>query len=258
MTTSLARLCVSHGIEPTYVDVDDVERRVSEDTLRALAEAFGIDASVAKRPAGIDEALRETTPPQCYVPEELMQARVWGLTCQLPGLTSARNLGIGDFADLEDFCRVAAAAGADFVGLNPLHALFWSDPGRYSPFSPSNRSMLNPLYLAVDRIDGYDGLREDEDRGAARLRQPALVDHPAVSRLKDGILRRLFGRFQETGAGRADFDVFCGRGGEALLAHARFETVSAAMVEEGRGAGWMRFAPPRRSIKAKHRRAREQ
>ena len=181
MTASLARLCVTHGIEPSYVDIDGIERTVSEDTMRALAEAFGIGAPAAKRPAGIDEVLRETSPPQCYVPEDLTQARVWGLTCQLPGLVSARSLGIGDFADLEDFCRIAGAAGADFVGLNPLHAMFWSDPARFSPFSPSNRSMLNPLYLAVDRIDGYDGLREEEEAEAARLRQPVLVDHPALS-----------------------------------------------------------------------------
>lgn len=239
MTTSLVRLCASHGIEPVYLDIEGVKRAVSEETLRALVEAFGIDAPSRKPPAGIDEALREAKPPQCYVSEDLSRTRIWGLTCQLPGLASARNLGIGDFADLEEFCRVAGAAGADFVGLNPLHAMFWSDPGRYSPFSPSNRSMLNPLYLAVDWIDGYEDLHEEEMEEAARLRKRALVDNPAVSRLKDEILRRLFDRFQATSASRPDFDAFCERGGEPLLAHAWFETVSAAMVAEGRGAGWM-------------------
>ncbi|MEX2615123.1 MAG: 4-alpha-glucanotransferase [Alphaproteobacteria bacterium] len=239
MTDSIVRLCTSYGIETTYVDVDGIERTVSDETLRALVDAFGIKAPAAKPPAGIDEALLEATPPQCYVPDTLTLSRAWGLTCQLQGLASARNLGIGDFADLEDLCRIAGAAGADFIGLNPLHAMFWSDPSRYSPFSPSNRNMLNPLYLAADWIDGFCGLRDEEAYEAARLRETALVDHPAVSKLKDGILRRLFARFQATGVSRSEYDAFCNRGGEQLLTHAWFETVSWSMVEKGCGAGWL-------------------
>ncbi|HUF57482.1 MAG TPA: 4-alpha-glucanotransferase, partial [Thermohalobaculum sp.] len=135
MNDALARLCAAHGIASSYVGIDDVERAVPQETLERLAALFSLSETAAGAPPGIAEARAEAAPARCHVPEALREARVWGLTCQLSSLTSERNLGIGDFADLGEFCRVAAEEGADFVGLNPLHALFWSDPDRISPFS---------------------------------------------------------------------------------------------------------------------------
>lgn len=238
MKRGLARLCASHGIQPSYLDMDGVERSVPEDTLAALAEVFGLDRPAREPPASIDEALAEPAAPRCHIPRALRKARLWGLTCQLPSLASSRNLGMGDFADLAALCRLAAAEGADFLGLNPLHALFWSDPGRISPFFPSNRRFLNPLYIAVDWVEGFTGLRPAEARAAARLRRPPLIDIPAVARLKDRVLRRLFEAYPWDGGSRRAFRRFCKAGGDALRAHALFEALSEAMVAEGHGAGW--------------------
>ena len=80
----------------------------------------------------------------CYVPDWLKDGRCWGIGCQLYSLRSARNWGIGDFEDLARLAEIAAAAGADFVGVNPLHALFMAEPERASPFSPSNRAVPEP------------------------------------------------------------------------------------------------------------------
>lgn len=238
MTDALARLCSSHGIAPRYVGIDGVERTVPDETLARLAELFTIAETGAGAPPGISEARAEPDPPRCYVPQPLVGARIWGLTCQLPALTSDRNLGIGDFADLAAFCRVAADEGADFVGLNPLHALFWSDLGRVSPFSPSNRRFLNPLYLALDWMQGFEGLTHDEAAEAARLRTAPLVDAPGVARLKDRLLRRLFQRFRAASGGDPSFRRFVEDGGPALEGHATFEAISHEMVAEGYGAGW--------------------
>ena len=237
MTRDLARLCASHGIEPSYVGFDGDEHDVSEETLAALAEIFEIEGP-GTPPAGIAEARAEPDPPRCHVPDPLEDALAWGLTCQLPSLASERNLGMGDFADLAALARLAAAEGADFLGLNPLHALFWSDPARVSPFSPSNRRLLNPLYLAPEWIAGFDGLTEEEAREAARLRDTPLVDVPAVARLKDRVLRRLFARFPHDPEHRAAFAAFRAAGGGALESHALFEALSGHMVAEGHGAGW--------------------
>lgn len=239
MKSAIARLCASHGIEPSYQDADGAERPIAQETLRALADALGIHAPAPRRPAGIAEARAETASPLCHVPRGLRRARIWGVTCQLSSLASKRNLGIGDFADLAALCRTLAATGADFVGLNPLHALFWSDSARVSPFSPSNRSFLNPMYLALDWIEGFAGLTAEEERQAKRLRQPALIDALAVAALKGGILRRLFATFPWGRRSTSSFEKFCADRGEALLNHARFEALSAEMVSQGHGAGWL-------------------
>ncbi len=244
MSRDLAALCASHGIEPTFIDMNGVERSVPEETLTALAAAFGIDSRVRHSPPDIVQAGAETAPSECYVPEGLRDARVWGLTCQLPSLASARNLGMGDFADASTLCRTAAAEGADFLGLNPLHALFWSDPTRVSPFYPSNRRLLNPLYIAVDWIEGFAGLSPEEQSEADRLRQTALIDVAGVMRLKDRLLRRLYQRFPWDDRHRDAYASFCADGGDSLAAHALFEAISETMTAGGTGAGWPAWPAP--------------
>jgi 4-alpha-glucanotransferase len=160
------------------------------------------------------------------------------VACQLYGLRSRRNWGIGDFEDLARFAEIAAAAGADFVGVNPLHALFLAAPERCSPFSPSNRQFLNPLYIAIDKVPGYERLRDVVDLPAPR--ETALVDYVRVGSLKARVLERFFQIFQAQGddALSEDFERFCIERGQPLYLHALFETLSQAMSQQGHGATW--------------------
>jgi 4-alpha-glucanotransferase len=240
--SALARLCASHGIEPSYLGLDRREHMVPEATLAAFARIFGLTEENPSPPAGIAEAREERDAPHCFVPDGLRDARAWGLTCQVPSLRSGRGLGMGDFVDLAALAEIAAAEGADFLGVNPLHAMFWSDAGRVSPFSPSNRRLLNPLYVAPEWVDGFDGLRADEAEEACRLRDLTLLDGRAVGALKGRVLRRLF----EGAPSDAEFDAFCREGGPTLEAHALFETVSGIMAENGHGVGWMGWPAPYR------------
>ena len=66
----------------------------------------------------------------------LKEGRCWGVACQLYSLCSPRNAGIGDFEDLARFAEITAEAGADFVGVNPLHALFLAAPSAAAPSRP--------------------------------------------------------------------------------------------------------------------------
>src|SRR5690606_6417675 len=114
-----------------------------------------------------------------------------GISLQLYELRSQRNWGIGDFADLRDVCAMAASAGADFIGLSPLHALFLSEPARCSPYSPSSRVFLNPLYIAVDKVEGFDPSFVDSADLAA-VRSGDVVNYQAVTDLKLAVLRRIW------------------------------------------------------------------
>ena len=217
----------AYGIQPDYELVGGKMQTAPDDTLRGLLEAFGADTLP---PLKTVPRLVAPAGARCHVPAE---GRLWGIALQLYQLRSARNWGIGDFADLEVLAARAARAGAAFLGLNPLHAMFLSDPARCSPFSPSNRRFLNPLYLAVDRVPGFRPDMADEAR-LRNLRAAPLVDYPGVAAVKMAALRAIWA------AGDARLpDDFVAEGGADLRRHALFEVVSAEMVATGHGPGWL-------------------
>ena len=176
---------------------------------------------------------------RCYLPSWLDAQPIWGITLQLYEVRSNRNWGVGDFCDLMTACDIAAEAGADFVGLNPLHALFMADPERCSPFSPSSRRFLNPIYIAVDEVEGY--IPSDAVSGKTRtLRETDIVDYREVAALKMAVLRRIWTDRAETqSSGTRDaFRRFCEEKGEPLRLHALFEALSMEMVARGFASGW--------------------
>lgn len=88
----------------------------------------------------------------------------WGVTLPLYGLRTADAGGYGDYADLADAVAGLGRAGADFVGINPVHAGFSSDPAAFSPYSPSSRQRLNIAHVAVPGWAGTPGALIDYAR----------------------------------------------------------------------------------------------
>ncbi|MCE6961517.1 4-alpha-glucanotransferase [Cereibacter sphaeroides] len=230
MTETIEERAARVAIQPSYHALGGEFIRPPVETLRRLLEAFGIPPE-GPMPEGQMPVLRGPEGEACFMPEGEM--RLWGIAAQLYQIRSGRNWGIGDFADLCELARIAGAVGADFIGLNPLHALFLANPAHTSPFSPSNRRFLNPLYIAVDRVPGYRP--EMAPDSLAALRAPELVDYPAVAEAKLAALRVLW---QARPHDPADFARFREEGGDLLHRHALFEAISARMAAEGHGAGW--------------------
>ncbi|MBV9549834.1 MAG: 4-alpha-glucanotransferase, partial [Alphaproteobacteria bacterium] len=84
------------------------------------------------------------TPPRAFRPDR----KVWGVAAQLYALRGSP--GFGDFGALGRFSEQAAGAGADAIMLSPVHAL---PPGGVSPYSPTSRRFLNPLYIPASGRD---------------------------------------------------------------------------------------------------------
>jgi (1->4)-alpha-D-glucan 1-alpha-D-glucosylmutase len=176
-------------------------------------------------------------PQQCYKPPALAnEGRVWGITAQLYGVRSARNWGIGDFTDLGDLLAFTAQAGGQVVGVNPLHALFPDNPAHISPYSPSQRSFVDVLYIDVEAVPEFTGCKEAQRRVAgadfqarlAGLRNTAWVDYPGVAAAKFEILELLFAHFRKAGGARAtNFAAWRAAQGEAIERHAQFEALQA-------------------------------
>ena len=233
----LVALCAAHGIDDGYWAIDGNYYATPTGSLAAIAEALRIGDAEPTRMATIREAL-ETGGGGAHVPAILRDARIWGFACQLGSLRSRRNLGMGDLADLAELCRIAGAMGADFVGLNPLHALFSANPAHASPFSPSNRLMWNPLYLALDWIEGWEALPDGLRTVPPGLREGDLVDPVAVTAHKRMVATRLYDAYPWTDALQREFDAYVRRGDGTLEAHALFDALSRHMVSRGHGAGW--------------------
>ena len=251
MTGTLDDLAAAYGIAVTYEGLDGSEHTVPDQTKIGILAAMGVAAdtedaleqALAEAPHPSAEAMEPQQGVRCFWPDWLGgQQTTWGIALQLYALRSARNWGIGDFADLARFVVVAAGAGADFVGINPLHAMFASDPERRSPFFPSNRRFLNPLYIAADEVPCFSAAMVDEAAIEA-ARAPDLVDYRAVAVLKFGTLWRLWPVWCDALGlpaeySHAAFEAFRREGGEPLRRHALFEALSVDRVSKGEGSGW--------------------
>ena len=234
----LVALCNAHGIDDAFWGIDGVYREAPTETLAALADALNIREAEPTHRATIHEALEDGDGPRAFVPDALRDQRAWGFACQLGSLRSERNAGMGDFEDLRQLVHVLGGMGADFVGLNPLHALFTANPHHASPFSPSNRSWLNPIYIALDKVEGYETLPHSLRDTPAKLREGDLIDLAAVAKHKMAVLRTLFEDFPWNDETTTSFARFRKEGDASLQDHALFEALSHRMVATGSGAGW--------------------
>ncbi|MBC6903884.1 4-alpha-glucanotransferase [Saccharophagus sp. K07] len=135
-------------------------------------------------------------PSQAYTPEWVTEEKhPWGIIVQLYTLRSARNWGIGDFTDLKLLITEAAAAGADMIGLNPLHALRIPVENHCSPYSPSDRRFLNPLYIDPEVEPEYQKKPGDMLPILVRLRAQDKVPYAAVYSTKMSVFREMYAVF---------------------------------------------------------------
>ena len=187
------------------------------------------------------EATLIVAPRRCWVPAALREgARLWGTTAQIYSLRSARNLGIGDYIDVADVALGTGELGGSFLGLSPVHALFSADRTKISPYSPSSRLFLEPIFIDPTAVHGFedsDAARIFADANVrervAALRDDPLVDHGAAWEVKRRLLDLLWADFKSRGD-QSTFEGFRRKGGDALLAHATFEALSEHFRNEGR------------------------
>ena len=180
------------------------------------------------------------TPAQCMPVNDL---RVWGMCVQLYALRSSNNWGIGDFGDLLSAIDSLATQGADFIGLNPLHALYLDSPTRISPYSPSSRSYLNSMYLHIQAMHDYQHSNTARavvespqfQSTLGELRASEWVDYAAIAKLKKTLFEHVFGHFSKqhihAHSDRAkQFNEFRQSQGEALRQHALYEALPSLRV----------------------------
>lgn len=159
-------------------------------------------------------------PARCPAPPP---GRTWGWSAQLYATRSGASWGVGDFADLRSLVDWAGDNGAGFVLLNPLHAPAPGPVPEPSPYFPSSRCFLNPLYIRVEDVPGAADLPEIASLAvkAKALNTERLIDRRIVWALKSEALETLFSRSEQAG-GDQSFEEYIRQRGKVLDGYTSF------------------------------------
>jgi 4-alpha-glucanotransferase len=217
-----------HWVDPRLVD----GRQVGEATFEVPADLpLGWHTLHASSDSLTAEAALVVTPARLDLPAPLAQGeRCWGFMTQLYAVRSRRSWGLGDLADLAELAVWSGAdLGADFVLVNPLHA---AEPvGRMepSPYLPTTRRFVNPVYIRVEDVPevaympaAERQLLEWQAESAQATNASGALDRDAVWAAKRSALETLsllprtlardrgFEQFRaEQGQGLVDFATWC-------------------------------------------------
>ena len=185
------------------------------------------------------------TPGRCFQPEPFTRHKQWGIALQLYALRSDRNWGIGDFTDLGNTLSYLASVGADFIGLNPIHALYPAMPESASPYSPSSRRWLNISYIDVEAMPGFANCSRTKALVEApgfvsqisEQRSKDYVDYSGVMQLKLPAMKSLYQWFSEQKSTTAKdinkaFKQFKLQGGDSLLQLALYDALHAHLYQQ--------------------------
>ncbi len=219
------------GIEASYQDAFGTLQETDADTIALLRERIGVPperaatlvleagqtpavaAGVLALEDGTEQAVRGqlpadlplgyhtlhsdggaqaiiVCPPTCYLPTGW---RAWGLATQLYAARSRHSWGMGDLADLRGLADWSAERGAEMLLVNPLCAAAPTVPQQASPYFPTTRRFLSPLYLRIEELPGAEAADLEALAAAGRgLNERSELDRDAVWRLKLGALGRIW------------------------------------------------------------------
>ena len=179
-------------------------------------------------PSGAASCPLVVTPDRLAPPAGPADRQRWGFMAQLYSVRSQASWGMGDLADLAELVDWSARdLGADFLLVNPLHAAEPAGHMEASPYLPTTRRFVNPVYVRVEDVREVAYLTPEQrariEAAAAGLRpqnaSTAEIDRDAVWTAKKDALGLVFAA-PRSAARQAAFDAFCEREGVGLAGFA--------------------------------------
>lgn len=174
------------------------------------------------------------TPRRLELHPDLADRQSWGFAAQLYAVRSESSWGLGDLADLAELADWSGRdLGADFVLINPLHAAEVTGRMEPSPYLPTTRRFVNPVYIRVEDIR-ETGYLVSTDRALVGWQAEALrasnrrsdeLDRDEVWAAKKAALETVF-RAGRTPARQSSFDAFRAREGPGLRDYATWCALS--------------------------------
>jgi 4-alpha-glucanotransferase len=173
-----------------------------------------------------------------------------GLLVPIFSMRSTASWGIGELPDLAPLADWLASGGFDRLMILPLGTM---TPGEPSPYSAASTMAIDPIYIALDRVDefaragGQARLSATARQAIERARASRAVDYAAVTVAKEEALRVAFDYFVGEDwthhTKRAESLVsYVGRERWWLDDYALFRALTTAMA----GARWLDWPAPLR------------
>ena len=180
-------------------------------------------------------------PDKCYSAEAVSNGKLWGYALQLYSLKSKHNWGVGDFTDLQKFVKMCGKTGAAIIGLNPLNVLFHDYPENASPYSSISRLFLNPIYIDVEKVLGFDKCIADTLLDEIKdAKEGELIDYTKVYNLKIKALKKLFAYLKTQPSYMQKLADFIKLKGYDLETLATFQAIYHEQKQKG-NCGWMNW-----------------
>lgn len=227
------------GIHSVWWTVEGERHDVSIATKRALLKAMGLAVETA---GDVAESLRrlrnmpEQAPDEqkCFLSPALAEReKIFGLASHLYALRDKTPSALGNLSTLISFKETAHEAGAAFAGINPLHHLFPTDRSRASPYQPSDRRFIDPIYIDIDAVAA--------GKPQARIAELSRLRHVDYEKAWPAIKDALATAFTDVSRRKPEtswrsFQTFCAEQGAALHHHAVFEVIAdrAGTVERAK------------------------
>lgn len=156
--------------------------------------------------------------------------KVTGVMSQIYSVRSSKSWGMGDFNDLGATAEVVAKhAHADFILINPLHAAEPFPPTEDSPYLPTTRRFINPIYIRVEDIPETAGLdadlQEDIRQMAAEFQalntSDSMIERNPIFQAKLQVLHEIY-HVVRTPERQKAFEDYCDLEGKGLDDFARW------------------------------------
>ncbi|GHA86088.1 hypothetical protein GCM10009069_06620 [Algimonas arctica] len=229
------------GLHEGFRDISGHWHAMTDVTRDALLTALDIDLTRPVLQSSNQTQDNDTPIATVFGAEKLTTlGGVWGVTTALYALHSQQSWGIGDFETLAQLAEGLAPTGCDFIGINPVHALFPGAPHLFAPYSVSSREFLNIMHIAPDQLPEWEGSKPE-------ISTPEFVDYATVYTAKSAAFARAFSSFcslPDDHPRQIAFSAYKLLRGAALSQHALYDVLFEQLPEERQTyAGWRNFAP---------------
>ncbi|ALC06458.1 4-alpha-glucanotransferase [Corynebacterium deserti GIMN1.010] len=164
------------------------------------------------------------TPARLSTADKYLTSPRTGVMAQIYSVRSTLSWGMGDFNDLGKLAATVAQDGADFLLINPMHAAEPLPPTEDSPYLPTTRRFINPIYIRVEDVPEFNQLdvelRDDVAELAEEFRERNLtsdiIERNDVYTAKLQVLHAIF-ELPRTPEREASFVDFVQREGQGLI-----------------------------------------